>query len=140
MHQLAYIFLALTVLINIFFGLAVLLRVYQKPFGWYFVLTVFGVILWAVGDAGMLFARSPTPVRAFADLFYIAPMITPISIWFFALTFPDGRPLPKWVPLVPIIPFSVISWVFLWHFHVFVKDIQITSTLNIAIPQKPGFY
>ena len=68
MHQLAYIFLALTVLINIFFGLAVLLRVYQKPFGWYFVLTVFGVILWAVGDAGMLFARSPTPVRAFADL------------------------------------------------------------------------
>ena len=42
MYHLAVAVLSLTILINIIFGLMVLLRVYQKPFGWYFVLTVLG--------------------------------------------------------------------------------------------------
>jgi signal transduction histidine kinase len=140
MHELALITLGLTVLINIFFGLAVLVRVYQKPFGWYFVLTVFGIIVWALGDVALLFGRTPNTVHIGAVLFYIAPMITPIFMWFFALTFPDDRPLPKWVPLVPVVPFLVISWAFLAHFGYFVHSIEITSSLNIVTPQKPGFF
>lgn len=140
MYYLALFTLILTVLINIFFGLVVLLRVYQKPFGWYFVLTVLGVILWAIGDIGLLMARDSTLVHNFSLLFYIAPMITPIAIWFFALTFPDDRPLPRWAPYLPIAPFLIISAVFLTNYDFFIKSIEITSTLNVATPQKPGFF
>jgi signal transduction histidine kinase len=140
MQTIALITLALTVLINIFFGLAVLLRVYQKPFGWYFVLTVFGVTLWALGDIGLLMARDTAAVHTSALFFYIAPMITPIFIWYFALTFPDDRPLPKWAFFLPIIPFFALSWGFITHFDFFVKSIEVTNSLNIATPQKPGFF
>jgi len=141
MQYLAVAFLVFTILINIFFGLAVLLRMYRKLFGWYFVSTVFGVILWAIGDLGLLFARDASSVHAFALLFYIAPMITPISIWLFALTFPDNKPLPKWAPFLPILPFLAISFVFFADFGFFIKHIAISASgLNIATPQKPGFY
>ncbi len=140
MLYLSISFLLLTILINIFFGLAVLLRVYQKVFGWYFVTTVFGITLWAIGDLGLLLARDLPTVHWFAYLFYIAPMITPISIWLFAITFPDDRRLPRWVPWVPIVPFSLVVWLFLTHFNFFVHSITITNTLNIATPEKPGYY
>jgi signal transduction histidine kinase len=140
MHQLAFLTLTLTVLINIFFGLAVLVRVYRKPFGWYFVLTAFGISLWAIGDLMLLFARSASMAHIGAEIFYIAPMLTPISIWYFALTFPDDRPLPKWAPFLPVVPFTVIAWAWLTHFSFFNQSIQITDTLNVAIPATPGFY
>lgn len=140
MTYIALAFLCLTVLINIFFGLAVLLRVYQKPFGWYFVVTVLGVTLWALGDIGLLFARDQAVAHAFSLLFYIAPMITPISIWFFALTFPDNKPLHKALPFLAAIPLIAISYLFFADFNFFIKDIVITHGLNSPLPQKPGFY
>jgi len=140
MHQLAFVVLALTVLINIFFGLSVLVRVYQKPFGWFFVATVFGVTLWALGDLGLLFLRHQSSVHIAALVFYIAPMFTPITIWFFSLTFPDEQKLRWWLPIVPVLPLVVISWAFINHFGYFVHSIEITDTLNIVTPQKPGFY
>lgn len=140
MYHLAFIILVLTLVIDTFFGLTVLLRVYQKAFGWYFVATVFGLILWVVGDAGLLFARDATSVHTFAELFYIVPMITPISIWFFALSFPEDRPLPKWAPWLAVPPLVILSVLFLWRFNFFIHDITITHSLNVATPAKAGFY
>jgi signal transduction histidine kinase len=140
MYHLAFATLLFTLVVNTFFGLIVLLRVYQKAFGWYFVMTVFGIILWVIGDAGLLFARDAHSVHVFAELFYIAPMFTPISIWFFALTFPENKPLPKLAPLLAAVPLAVVMILFLGHFNFFIHDIAITNSLNVATPAKPGFY
>lgn len=140
MYHVAYILLLLTLLIDVFFGLVVLLRVYQKAFGWYFVLTVLGLILWILGDAGLLFARDARSVHAFAELFYIAPMITPVFIWFFAVTFPENHRLPKRLPVLAALPFTLIAVLLLLHLNLFIKGVHITNTLNISTPALPGFY
>src|SRR5947207_2063225 len=86
-----FLFLVTAIIINAIFGLIVLTRTYHKAYGWFFAATVIGVALWAFGDMLLLLAKDPGLVHTGAQLFYIGPMLIPISIWFFALSFPEER-------------------------------------------------
>ncbi len=140
MYQLAYGALGLTLLVNMFFGLTVLVRVYQKTFGRYFVSIVLGLIVWTIGVAGVLFSRDYQSVHFFAELFVITPMVTPIFIWFFSISFPDDQKLPRVVYPIAAIPFLGLTYGLLWHYNTFIKGIQITNGLNTVIVAKPGYY
>jgi len=117
----------------------VLVRTYRKAYGWFFAVTMLGVVSWALGDMLVLFSRSPSMVHASAELFYIGPMTIPIFIWFFALSFPEDRHLkPKHV-VIAAIPFAIYSFLFLTHLDFFIKKIQITAGLNVPTPNPFAF-
>lgn len=139
MARLALITLIFATVINALLGLTVLLRAYRRAYGIYFGLTILGVVLWGIGDLGLLFSTDPRAVRLYASIFYIAPMIIPIFIWFFALSFPEGRKLPWPAPLLAGILFAVLTTLFLVDFDFFVKEISIQETLNISTPNPTGF-
>jgi signal transduction histidine kinase len=139
MATLALLILAISAIVNTLFGLTVLIRTYQRAYGWYFAITILGVSLWAIGDAGILFAKDPALLHVMAELFYIAPLIIPVFIWFFALSFPENRKLPLAAPITALIAFSVISLLFLFKFHLFVTSIVPGTPFNTAKPHLPGF-
>lgn len=135
----ALLVLFLTFLVMLVFGLIVFTRTSHKAYGWYFALTMAGIGGWIIGDFLILFARSPNVVHAGAELFYIAPMMIPIFIWFFALSFPEDKPIGPIPPIVAATAFLAESSLFLFHFDFFIKGITITSGLNTPIPAFPGF-
>lgn len=131
--------LIVTIIVMVAFGAIVLLRTYKKAYGWYFALTMLGVVGWALGDMVLLFARTPLNVHLGAELFYIAPMIIPIFIGFFALNFPEDRRLGWKLPIGAGTCFGILSIIFLLNFHFFIKRIEITNSLNVPLPALPGF-
>lgn len=131
--------LTLTVAVMLGFGLIVFTRTYRQLYGWYFALTMAGVGIWALGDILLLFGRSPGVVHVGAELFYIAPMIIPVFIWFFALSFPEGKFIKRFPPLIALLAFLPLSILFVFDLDFFVKEIVITDTLNRPIPAMPAF-
>ena len=121
------------------FGLIVFTRTNRKAYGWYFAATMLGIGGWVIGDMLILLSRSPTVVHAGAELFYIAPMLIPVFIWFFSISFPENRPIKLIPPLFAGVSFTVLTVFLLTHLSYFIKDIQITDTLNIPVTKLPGF-
>jgi len=135
----ALIVLFATLAIMLSFGLIVFVRTYNKLYGWYFLLTMVGIGGWAIGDLLLLFSRSASLLHSGAELFYIAPMIIPVFIWFFAISFPEDKPV-GWGPfLLASSFFGVFSYLFITHLDIFITSIQITNTLNVPRPALPGF-
>lgn len=131
--------LLIAIVIMLSFGLIVFARTYRKAYGWYFAATMVGIGGWAVGDLLLLLARDPQLVLFGAKLFYIFPMIIPVFIWFFAISFPENRSLSRIPPLVAGTSFLALSLGFLFNFTFFIKDIKVTDTLNEPILSLPGF-
>ena len=131
--------LIITIVIIALFGSVVFARTYRKAYGQFFALTMLGIILWSLGDLGMLLGRDPGLVHLAAEVFYISPMIIPVFIWFFAISFPENlRPsMADW--LAAVCAFSVLTAGFLWKFYFFIRTINITDSLNVPQPQLPGF-
>lgn len=139
MATLAFIFLAVAAVTNAFFGLVVFLRTYQRAYGWYFLITMMGVVLWTLGGIGLLLASDPQLVRLSAELFYIAPMLAPIFIWFFGISFPENRRVPVSAFIVAGGAFLTFGVLFLFNLDFFVKDVIIQEPLNSPEPAFPGF-
>ncbi len=136
---LPFLTLLTTIVINTIFALVVLVRTYRRAYGWFFAVTMLGVIGWAFGDMLVLLTRNPAILHLSAELFYIGPMIIPIFIWFFALSFPENRQLSVRHMLIAAIPFAVFAVLFLADFGLFIRSIEITDTLNILTPNKGPF-
>jgi signal transduction histidine kinase len=139
MATLAFITLVISSVINAMFGLTVLLRTYQKSYGRYFGLTILGVVLWGLSDLGLLFVSNPHMLHYISLIFYISPMIIPIFIWFFALTYPEDSRLPKYAPILAGTMFMVFAALFIVDQNLFIHGIQIGSPMNSATPRMPGF-
>jgi signal transduction histidine kinase len=140
MATLALITLVAASIINAFFGLTVLLRTYQKSYGRYFGLTILGVVLWGLSDIGILFATNERLLHYSALVFYLSPMIIPIFIWFFALSFPEDSKLPKYAPILAGSIFSIFAVLFITNINLFIYDIKITDPFNVITPHMPGFF
>lgn len=121
------------------FAAVVFARTYQKRYGRFFAATMVGILLWALGDLLVLFAQDEDLLRAGALLFYICPMVIPIFIWFFAISFPENRQVGKWPWLVAGSVFGIYTLLFIFKFDFFVADIHTYGELNAPIPQLPGF-
>lgn len=139
MATIALIVLIIAVITNAFFGLIVFLRTYQRAYGWYFALTMLGVVAWTLGGIGLLFANDPKLVHLSAELFYIAPMFAPIFIWYFGIAFPENRPVSKVVFLVTGASFVVLASLFVVDFDFFIESINIQSPINSPQPAFLGF-
>lgn len=131
--------LVLTAVIILLFGSTVFARTYRKNYGLYFAFSLLGVILWCVGDLIVLFARDRNLLHFGAELFYIGPMIIPIFIWFFAISYPENRRIKPPVWLFASVLFLAYAFVFLRNVDFFIKEIVVTDTLNLPTPQLPGF-
>jgi signal transduction histidine kinase len=137
--QLESILLYVAAATNILLGLLVLSRTYKKPYGWYFAITMLGVAVWAIGDSLVL---SIAPTTAFADLwqrvFYVSPMVIPVSILFFALTYPDRRIEHKFaigsvaVMLLCAIPIALFP-------HLVLRSVHASGDLYVPKPETFGF-
>lgn len=140
-HQTILPFLTLftTIVVNAIFTLVVLVRTYRRAYGWFFAVSMLGVIGWALGDMVLLLTRNPALLHASAEVFYIVPMIIPISIWFFALGFPENRHLSLRHIIIAAVPFMVFAALFLFDFGLFIKSIEITRGLNIPTPNTGPF-
>lgn len=78
-------------IINTLLGALVLARAYRKPYSWFFLVAILGTVFWAVGDALLLTTKSQTVLEFAKILFYIGPMLIPVFMWFFALSFPERK-------------------------------------------------
>lgn len=131
--------LAITMVVNALFGAVVLARTYRKRYGWYFALTLLGIILWSAGDLIVLFAESEKLLNVGAQLFYISPMIIPVFIWFFAISFPENRPVSRPIWWLVGSMLTLYAAGFLFNLDFFIRDIQLNQTLNVPVPNLPGF-
>lgn len=139
MPQLALLALITSVVINIILMLIAILRAYRNLYGVYFALTILGVVLWALADIGLLFAADANIINLSAQIFYIAPMIIPVFIWFFAASFPDGKRLPLWMPITALTFFAVFAIAFMTNLDLFLKSVDTSGTLNLTNVNVPGF-
>lgn len=133
------IVLLVAIVVNIFFGLVIIISTYKKIYGWFFLLTILGIIFWSIGDILVLFSKTNRLVYIGAEIFYITPMIIPMFIWFFSLSFPNNIfPKIKYLLLASTY-FILLSSLFLFDFHFIVKGIKITNFLNVSTPNSLGF-
>lgn len=140
-YTLAVLSLLITALIvNLAFGALVFARTYLKAYGWYFALTILGIVLWSIGGLLLLFTKNSSYVHFGAELFYIAPLIIPIFIWFFAISFPENHRPNLSTVVASIVIFSVFGAAFAFNFEAFIKNIQIRPGLNLVTPNLPGFF
>ena len=137
--SLIFITLLATIIVNSVFASAVYARTYRKWYGLYFLLTIGGIILWSIGDLLLLFSDSRPIVNFGARLFYVAPMIIPIFIWFFGLSFPSNQKVMKPAWLLASSMFVMLSAALLFDFNFFIKYIDTHEGLNIPVPSLPGF-
>ncbi|HEX8763166.1 MAG TPA: ATP-binding protein [Candidatus Saccharimonadales bacterium] len=129
-----------TIVVMLGFGLIVFTRTSHKAYGWYFAITMLGIGAWAIGDMMLLLARDQTLLQVGAQLFYIAPLFIPVSIWFFAISFPENRSIGFWPPVIAGTAIATFTLGFLFNFDFFIKDIIISDRLNVPVPAMPGFF
>lgn len=136
---LAFATLVTAIVVNTLFGVVVYARTYRQYYGSYFALTILGIVVWALGDLLLLFSNDKQVVDFGAQLFYIGPMIIPVFIWFFALSFPGNYKIsrPPWIIAAGV--FLVYSFLFFFNLDFFIQGIQTSGELNAPIPRLPGF-
>lgn len=137
--QLEIILLVLSIVANLGLGALVLLRSYRQVYGWLFTGTIFGIALWAVGDIMILAARSPKLLPAAESTFYAAPMVIPVAILLFSLTFVRKKPLSNKLLALILTPALVGIALVLIDPHLLITGVTINDGLNVPHPRKPGF-
>ncbi len=131
--------LVLAILANVALGLIVLQRAGDKTYGWLFAATVFGVAAWAAGDLIMLKAQSPDLIDFGAKLFYIAPMITPITIMLFSYAFPNNKKIRSVVWLICGLPLTVWVGLLLKDLHIIIYGVTRSLDLNVPVANPRWF-
>lgn len=130
--------LYIAVAINVILGLLVFYRKYRETYGWLFAITLLFVALWAVGDIMLLSKHDGSALDVTERLFYVGPMVIPISILFFGLVYPARR-----------IRLDVVATGLIWLFGtglpilinpgLIINSVTISRPFNIPHPSSPGF-
>lgn len=134
------ILLFVTIIANLFLGSVILARAYTRKYAWYFLGIVVSISLWALGDILLLNSTEKFADGIGAVLFYLAPLFTPLFVWFFSYSFPDDSHIPKKSYYFGII--SIAFWSLLITLNlglVFSGVTVVAGQPNIATPQLPGF-
>ena len=130
--------LASTAVIDTILGLIVIMRAYRHAYAWYFIGLVVGAVLWLYGDVLVLYGHSLSANNVGIMLFYAAPLFTPMFIWFFALTFPDGRKVP-WQTTTFGIVYLIAALVIVAFNTGKLGDVVTGYPTNTLAPVFPGF-
>lgn len=139
MHYLIIATLILAIIANLALGALVLQRSYQKMYGWLFAVTVFGVAAWAVGDVIMLLASDVRLLSFGTKLFYIAPLVIPVTILLFSYVFPQDKRIPSVLWLVCGLPFMFWFAFLLADLPFILSHVDSSGTLNIPVANPSGF-
>lgn len=129
----------LIIVFNALLGAAIFFRTYKKSFGIFISATFLFIVLWSIGDILLLTARDPALVDIGAKVFYSAPAIVAVCIFFFALTFPENKSIEKKYLLPGL--FAAVLWTAISFFKLdfIVESIVINTGLNTVTPTKLGF-
>lgn len=131
--------LVITIFANIILGIIILAPHQRRSYVVYFVIVLATVVLWALGDILMLMGRTKPLVYIGAELFYIAPMLTPVMLLFFSKKFPIDESVKQKYVILGLLAFAICALPILININFIINPIEITNTLNIINPRLPGF-
>lgn len=139
MLTLAFSLLAITVIANAVLAITVLASLKKQPYKYIFLSVLATVILWAIGDWLMLTSDSLSTAYFGANLFYIAPLFTPVMLWLFAIQFPENNILKKGQIYIAIFALIFATVPLLTNIHFIIHPIELAEPFNLVTPRNPGF-
>ncbi len=125
-------------LANTLLGYLVLTHSRKRMSSWFFAATLFGVALWAVGDAVLLAAVSADAILFGERIFYAAPVFIPPMLLLFALTFPERR-IGKGTLWATLGVAGLIATVIALWPKIIIDFVQQGTPLNVPSPRLPEF-
>ncbi|MCA9345126.1 hypothetical protein KC871_00705 [Candidatus Saccharibacteria bacterium] len=135
----AFSLLAITVIANAVLAITVLASLKKQPYKYVFLSVLATVILWAVGDILMLTSDSTTTAYFGAQLFYIAPLFTPVLLWLFAIQFPENSRLKKIHIYSSVVALLLATIPLLINVNFIIYPIELAEPFNKINPRNPGF-
>lgn len=132
-------FLIVSCFVNFVLGLLVLQRTYKKSFGWFFAFTAFSIVIWGIGDILILHAAEEALLDFGAKLFYFGPVSIPVTIWWFAIAFPENKPIPKIAFAAGAASIAVWLAIILFNLSFILDSISVNEVQNTISINRFGF-
>lgn len=131
--------LSLASLANFTLGALVLSRTTRKQYGWFFALCVFSVTAWGIGTLLMLGSTSIWLASYGASIFYFSPVLIPIFIFLFSISFPRGQKIPAGAYLLSFAAALIWAVLLLPSPDFLLVEVILRDGLNVPVVRQAPF-